>query len=133
MTLFGAPLIFATPNLADTKQPLLLIVQGYHIRLDDSLEGDNTLPKYRDMMRRVAADPVGQTVVFELMMRLFFLHVLGIRPECLQKSARDWVTDGVAAASCAPGIFGPILAFRSKPRAEARCIRTSWCGCFAWM
>ena len=60
MTLFGAPLIFATPNLADTKQPLLLIVQGYHIRLDDSLEGDDTLPKYRDMMRRVAADPVGQ-------------------------------------------------------------------------
>ena len=51
MTMFGPPVIFATPNLADTKQPLLLVVQGYEVRLDDSLKDDDTLPKYRDMMR----------------------------------------------------------------------------------
>ena len=127
MTLFGPPLIFTTPNLADTKQPLLLIVQGFEVRLDDSLKDDDTLPKYRDMLRRVAADPLGQTVVFELMMRLFFLHVLGVRPECLQNrrharrtSTREWVTDGVAAASVAPGIFGLVQAFRGEIEAQGR-------------
>lgn len=127
MTLFGAPVIFATPNLADTKQPLLLVVQGHEVRLDDSLKDDDTLPKYRDMVKRVAADPLGQTVVFELMMRLFFLHVLGVRPECLQnrrharrRSTREWVTDGVAAASVSPGIFGLVLAFRGEIEAQGR-------------
>ena len=127
MTLFGAPVISATPNLADTKQPLLLVVQGHEVRLDDSLKDDDTLPKYRDMVKRVAADPLGQTVVFELMMRLFFLHVLGVRPECLQnrrharrRGTREWVTDGVAAASVSPGIFGLVLAFRGEIEAQGR-------------
>jgi hypothetical protein len=35
---------------------------------------------YREMTERLAADPVGQAIVFELMMRLFFTQVLGIRP-----------------------------------------------------
>ena len=77
--------------------------------------------------RRIAADPLGQTVVFELMMRLFFLHVLGVRPESLQNrrharrsSTREWVTDGVAAASVSPGIFGPVQAFRGELEAQGR-------------
>ena len=70
------------------------------------------------MMQRLARDPVGQTVVFDLVMRLFFLHVLGVRPECLQNrrrasfsSAREWFADGVAASSIALGIFGAVLAY----------------------
>ena len=60
MALFGPPLVFCTPNLADGKQPLLLIVQGQEISLDDSLGSENmVLPKYRDMLRRLARDPVG--------------------------------------------------------------------------
>ena len=35
MTLFGPPVIFCTPNLADTKQLLLLKVHGSEICLDD--------------------------------------------------------------------------------------------------
>ena len=77
--------------------------------------------------RRVAADPLGQTIVFELMMRLFFLHVLGVRPECLQNRrhvprtyTREWVTDGVAAASVTPGIFGLVHAFRGEIEAQGR-------------
>ena len=112
MCLWGPPLIFVTPNLADSKQPLLLIVQGEEIRLDESLENDDVLPKYRDMLRRLARDPVGQTVMFELVMRMFFLHVLGVRPECLQNrrgsnrsSMREWCSDGVAASTTACGIF----------------------------
>jgi hypothetical protein len=38
MVLFGPPVIFCTPNLADTKNPLLLIVQGHEIRLDESFD-----------------------------------------------------------------------------------------------
>ena len=60
-------MVFTTPNLADTKQPLLLIVQGEEFVLDQDLQ----VP-YREMVQRVAADPVGQAIVFELMIRLFF-------------------------------------------------------------
>ena len=41
------------------------------------------------MMRRVAQDPVGQTVCFELVMRLFVAHVLGASPSV-------WVAGGEA-------------------------------------
>ena len=126
--LFGPPLVFCTPNLADAKQPLLLIVQGQEIRLGETLGSDTTvLPKYRDMLRRLARDPVGQTIVFEFITRMFFLHILGVRQECLQnrrraarEKVRDWCTDGVAAASAAYGIFGPILALRAEIEAQGR-------------
>ena len=35
---FGPPLQFVTPNLADTKQPLLLIVQGEEFRFDRDVD-----------------------------------------------------------------------------------------------
>ena len=69
---YGPALIFTTPNLADNKQPLLLIVQGEKVEFDADV-GNN----YREMTERLAADPVGQAIVFELMMRLFFTRVLG--------------------------------------------------------
>lgn len=75
MALFGPPVIFCTPNLADTKQALLLVVEGIEVRLDDAEMDTEVLPKYRDMMARLARDPVGQTLVFEMVMRLFFIHV----------------------------------------------------------
>ena len=127
MEAFGAPLIFTTPNLADTKQILLLEVQGYKVEFDASHDFADDLPKYRDMMCRLARDPVGQTVVFELLMRLFFLHVLGVRPECLhnrrkvaRRHTREWCTDGVAASSTFFGVFGPVLAFRGEVEAQGR-------------
>ena len=127
MSLFGPPLMFVTPNLADTKQPLLLIVEGMELRLDDSELDAALLPRYRDMMQRLARDPVGQTYVFELIMRLFFVHVLGVRPECLNNrrrtrmtAPREWCTDGVAASSSAPGLLGPVLAFRGEIEAQGR-------------
>ncbi len=127
MALFGPPVIFCTPNLADTKQRLLLVVEGVEVALDDAELDADILPKYREMMQRVARDPVGQTVVFELIMRLFFTHVLGVRPECLQNRRRakqapprEWCTDGVAASGAAPGILGPVLAFRGEIEAQGR-------------
>ena len=127
MQLFGPPVIFCTPNLADTKQVLLLVVQGVDVRLDDGDLAEVDLPRYRDMMQRLARDPVGQTRVFELVMRLFFVHVLGVRPDCLQnrrraraKTPREWCTDGVASSSTSPGIVGPVRAFRGEIEAQGR-------------
>ena len=125
-TLFGPPLEFCTPNLADGKQLLLLVVQNEKFYLDASLDSEGVLPKYRDMLLRLAKDPVGQTLVFHLMMLLFFQHVLGVRPECIEsrrgakrKDPREWCTDGLAA-SMFPGIFGPIAAFRGEIEAQGR-------------
>eukprot|EP00974_Lingulodinium_polyedra_P050802 4886833-Lingulodinium_polyedra.AAC.1 len=61
---------------------LLMIVEGQVARLDAvSLPGVVcALPKYRDVMQRVALGPVGQTVSFGLVLRLFFARVLGVRP-----------------------------------------------------
>ena len=88
MTMFGPSVHFCTPDLADTKQQLLLVVEGVEVRLDASELDPDVLPKYRDMLQRLARDPVGQTLVFELVMRLFFIHVLGVRPECMQNRRR---------------------------------------------
>ena len=52
--LFGPPLAFCTPNLADGKQVLLLVAQNEHVYLDQSLDSARVLPKYRDMLLRVA-------------------------------------------------------------------------------
>lgn len=103
---------------------MMLVVQGECINLGD---GVPNMPSLQEMMIRVAEDPVGQVVAFELMMRLFLQHVLGVRPECLggrhgkaRLRTREWCTDGVAASSTAPGIFGPVLAFRGEIEAQGR-------------
>ena len=43
---FGPPLIFVTPNVADTQHPLLLVVQGKEVDLG-AVSGDvaGALPK----------------------------------------------------------------------------------------
>ena len=109
---YGPALGFVTPNIADTKQPLLLIVQGVPIELDADLGNS-----YREMTERLAADPVGQAIVFELMMRLFFTQVLGVRLELVgwrrgnvTKPAEMWASNGVAADFTKPCMFGPIAA-----------------------
>ena len=125
--LFGPPLIFCTPNVADGKQCLLLVAQNEKVFLDYTLDEQDVIPKYRDMMVRLAKDPVGQTQVFHLIMRLFFQHVLGVRPECIESrrgakrsNPREWCTDGMAASACTPGLFGPIAAFRGEIEAQGR-------------
>ena len=128
METFGPPLIFLTPNLADTQHPLLLVVQGEQVDLG-SVEADMEpcLPKYRDIMRKLAQDPVAQTVQFEFLMRLFFQHVLNVRPETLdcrrggtRSVAHEWCSDGAAAATSGAGKLGPVLAFRGEIEAQGR-------------
>ena len=120
---YGPPLHFITPNLADTKQHLMLIVQGeeYHFEPDIDIA-------YREMTQRVAGDPVGQALVFELMISLFFKHVLGLRPETVgwergevRKASQQWVSDGLAADfQGVPKLFGPIAAAFGAVEAQGR-------------
>ena len=121
---FGPPLVFTTPNLADGKLPMLLAARGLTVNFDvpepDLLSDDG-------MKAALASDPVSQAIAFEVMMRLFFIFVLGVRPECVGrprgevwKGKREWVTDGCAASSFYPGIFGPVRAFRGPIEAQGR-------------
>ena len=110
---YGPPLQFITPNLADTKQHLLLVVQGEEFSFALDVE-----VSYREMTQRVARDPVGQAIVFELIIRLFFIHILGLRPETVgwqraraRSVAQQWVSDGVASyLKGVPKIDGPVAA-----------------------
>ena len=122
---FGPPLVFLTPNLADTKQPLLLVVQGEEFRFGDD-EADFSHP-YREMVSRLARDPVGQTLVFELMTRLFFVHVLGIRPDVVgwrRGKARTATGaryfDGAAADFYEDSIVGCVAAAFGAVEAQGR-------------
>ena len=120
---YGPPMQFITPNLADTKQHLILIVQGEEYRFEPDVE-----VSYREMTQRIACDPVGQSIVFELMIRLFFIHVLGLRPETVgwqrgevRKRSQHWVSDGLAADLMGvPTIFGPIAAAFGAVEAQGR-------------
>ena len=122
---FGPPLVFVTPNLADTKQPLLLVVQGEEFYFGDKAE--DLTPTYTEMVERLASDPVGQTLVFELMIRLFFVHVLGLRPECVgwrRGAARDGpgqrFFDGFAADFLGESALGPVAAAFGAVEAQGR-------------
>ena len=83
---------------------------------------------YKEMTQRVARDPVGQTLVFELMTRLFFIHVLGLRPEAVgwkrgerQLTSRQWVSDGLAAdLQGVPTLFGPVAAAFGPAETQGR-------------
>ncbi|CAK0792583.1 unnamed protein product, partial [Prorocentrum cordatum] len=124
---FGPPVQFVTPNLADTKQPLILIVQGEEYTFDNDLTEAEQVT-FSEMSQRIAVDPVGQAVVFELMMRLFFVHVLGLRPETVgwrrgevRKASEHWISDGVAADLMGvPTVFGPLAAAFGPVEAQGR-------------
>ena len=119
---FGPPLLFTTPNVADDKQVLLLVVQGEEYHLTRELT-----ETYRDMKQRLAADPVGQVIVFELMIKLFFQHVLGI-----DETAIGWPRGGgygmtgankefgLAFDGAATGAFGKVAAAFGPIEAQGR-------------
>ena len=126
---YGPALIFATPNLADNKQPLLLIVQGEPIEFDKDVGNS-----YKEMTERLAGDPVGQAIVFEQMMQLFFIRILGIRSELVgwrrggvTKPGKMWHGNGMATDFRTRWLFGPIAAAfgpRSRHKGAALCTRT---------
>ena len=105
---FGFPLVFTTANVADTKQAMMsLMYEGATARSWRILEEhDPRLPSAREMLRRVAADPVSQAVFFNTIMLLFLRHVVGV-----DVTAGKWkCVDGVASVLFT-GIFGVVVAF----------------------
>ena len=54
------------------------IVHGVPIGLDADFGN-----RYREMTERLPTYPMDQPIVFELMMRLFFTQILGVRPELI--------------------------------------------------
>ena len=97
---FGGLGAFLTLNVADTRHPLVVLLhagwlndvtgaanrvglsddgkyEGYSI---DLLSGCPDMPKYEEMIRIVAQNPVAQARFFILSMRLFCKHILGTGP-----------------------------------------------------
>ena len=111
--LFGAPLVFTTANIADSRSPVLnLIYMGATVTSWRLLEENAPpMPSAAEMRRRVAKDPVSQAIVFDLMMHLFLEHVLGV--------SRSTFRDGIAASG-AFGAFGPVQAFFGPIETQGR-------------
>ena len=123
--LWGPPFVFTTPNLADTRNATLLLVQGKPIDLAAEA-GD--VPAYAEMRLRLVHDPVGQAIMFELFIRLLYLFVLGVRADCVShprgpngfQVPEEWCTNGVAASAHCFGTYGPLLATRGEVETSGR-------------
>ena len=115
--LFGPPLVFTTPNIADAKNLVMsLLYEGAPVCKWRLLEEDAPdMPSAEDMLRRVAKDPVSQAEVFNLMMELFLEHVLGVS----LPGRTEGVSDGVAASG-APGVFGFVRAYLGPVETQGR-------------
>ena len=79
---FGPPMQFVTPNLADGRNVLLVMLQGQSV--DMEIQGPE-VTSYNELRRRLSHDPVGQTILFELTIDLFYRHLLGVRKACISK------------------------------------------------
>jgi hypothetical protein len=117
--LFGPPLVFTTPNIADTRQPMmsLLYENGSVARWHLLEEHDPEMPAMQEMLRRVASDPVSQAVLFDEMMRLFFRHILGV--DLPRGQGYHSRSDGIAS-EFGRGIFGVVQAFLAPIETQGR-------------
>ena len=76
----GPPFVFTAPDLADTRNVTLLLVQGMPIDLEEE-PGD--VLSYVEMRLRLVHDPAGQAIIFEVFIRLCYLFVLAVCPDCV--------------------------------------------------
>ena len=115
--LWGAPLVFTTPNVADTKHAMVkLLYEGQEVTSWRLLEEeDPDLGSKEEMLRRVAEDPFGQAVFSDLMIRLYLEHVVGVRVD-----PRVGFSDSAAARLVTPGLFGVAQAFFGPVETQGR-------------
>ncbi len=115
--LFGPPLVFMTPNIADTRSLLVSLhyegkdVVGWRVLEENAPE----MPSVSEMLRRVSADPVSQALVTNLLLELFLVHVVGVLPTSELRSHADGM-----AASGAPGVFGFVRAYFGPVETQGR-------------
>ena len=124
--LWGAPLVFTTLNPADTRHPVMRLLHSADLPEDGGdvdgeppevaswrllEEGAPDLGGKEKMVERVAADPVGQALLSDLMMKLFLKHMLGVDLECRSDSV---------ASSGRPGLFGDVKAYFAPLESQGR-------------
>ena len=105
--LFGPPLEFMTPNVADNQLLMMSLVyeNAEEARWRLLEEDQPDMPGREEMLRRVASDPVGQAIVTDLMIELFLEHILGVQPR-----GGKGFADGLASSG-RHGVFGPVQGF----------------------
>lgn len=115
--LWGAPLVFTTPNVADTKHAMVkLLYEGDEVASWKLLEEDDPdLGQKADMLRRVSEDPFAQAVFSDMMIRLYLEHFVGVNVD-----ARQGFADGAAARLMTPGLFGVVQAFFGPVETQGR-------------
>ena len=74
-----------------------------------------TMPSVSEMLKRVARDPVGQAMVFDIMVKLFLEHVLGAIPTCGVSKFNDGF-----AANGRGGLFGAVQAYFAPVETQGR-------------
>ncbi|MDA8583319.1 hypothetical protein N9L68_03775 [bacterium] len=123
--LWETPFVFTTPNLADTRNVSVLLVQGMPINLED--EAGYVLSDVEKRLR-IVHDPVGQAIILELFIRIVYMFVLGEaqhRGPNGYQVPEEWWTDGVAAFVVVFGAHGALLAGRGSlhPHIEGWSVR----------
>ena len=125
--MFGSAGGFLTPNVADTRSPIVVCLHGsggdekYTV---DLLAEEPTMPNAREMLQMIAKDPVAQARFFIITMQLFCEHVLGVGP------VDSWLRhngplesgrfpDGFAASGLG-GAFGMLAGFHGPIEEQAR-------------
>ena len=115
--LWGAPLVFTTPNVADTKHAMVkLLYEGEDVVAWRLLEEDDPdLGQKEQMFRCVAEDPFAQAVLSDLMIRLYLGHCVGVHVDF-----RDGLSDSACARMMTPVLFGGVQAFFGPVETQGR-------------
>ena len=130
---------FLTPNVADTRNPLLVILHNGNVAaaaggltpdgtsekyLVNLLDEEPTMPSASRMLEILAENPVAQAKFFIISMRLFLEHVLGVMPfddQLRANGSRAGViyADG-AAANFMGGAFPAVQQLHGPIEEQAR-------------
>ena len=140
MLLFGGLGGFLTPNVADTRHPIMVLLHAGSLNGsaeggladDGSIERYNIdllaehpdMPRAEEMLRILAKNPVAQARFFILSMRLFCEHILGLGPFD-RHLCHHGLIDGVKhpdgyAASLLGGCFPAIASLHGPIEEQAR-------------
>ena len=118
---YGAVDGFLTPNVADTRSPLVVVLHNGCIKAKGGgltpegnsekfnislLDEEPQMPSAGRMLEILAENPVAQAKFFILSMRLFLEHVLGVMPFDEQLRANGSRNGTVYPDGCAADFFG---------------------------
>lgn len=125
--MFGGGGGFLTPNVADVRSPIMLLLHGaggVEEHTVDLLEETPDMPSARQMLQIIAQDPVAQARYFILCMQLFCEHVLGTGPWDANLRHNGKLNgaafpDGFAASGLG-GAFGMLAALHGPIEEQAR-------------